>query len=58
MYVGAVVGWEMLSYRLAMDIYCRIINLVRGSRQDRVLTNQVPILPEVTSIGLHIPFFN
>jgi hypothetical protein len=36
-----MVGWEMLENRLAIDIYHRLINLVKLSRQDEFLSDKV-----------------
>ena len=41
LYLGAMVGWEMLEHRLAIDVYHRLINLIKLSRQDQFLCNEV-----------------
>lgn len=41
LYLGAMIGWEMLEDRLAIDIYHRLVNLVKLSRQDQFLGDKV-----------------
>jgi hypothetical protein len=41
LYLGAMIGWEMLEDRLAIDIYHRLVNLVKLSRQDQFLSDKV-----------------
>lgn len=43
LYFGAVIGWELLEYRLAIDIFSHLLGLIHLSRQDAVLENEVSL---------------